>query len=403
MSRVVFVDDDPHVLAALVRAVHARDKTWPCERFTSAAAALARAQAGDIDAVVADVRMPGMDGIEFLARLKGDPRTQHVPVIMLTGHADMENKRSALELGAYDFVTKPADPEELWARLRNAVRLKSYEDRLREQNSILERQLTQSQRMEVVGLLASGIFHDLNNVLQSIIGRTQLAALKTDTMEQVQQDLKMALASAEHATRLTRQILSLGRPTDAPATVQDLVALIDESLQLLRVATPQNVRVHWDQPPNPVALAVDATQIHQILMNLCLNAAQAMPEGGTLTIALDIIRWDATEAGEHEDAPPGTYARLSVTDTGVGMDDATREQIFDPFFTTKGPGRGTGIGLSVVQRIVHNHGGFITVDSTPGQGTSFSVHLPCADRETATGAMKGEPTYGGEEARTVRG
>jgi signal transduction histidine kinase len=403
MSHVVFVDDDPHVLAALERAVHLREKTWPCESFTSAAAALVRIAQGDIDVVVSDVRMPGMDGVEFLLRLKGDPRTQHVPVIMLTGHADSGSKRSALELGAYDFVTKPADPEDLWARLCNAVRLKSYEDRLREQNSILERQLIQSQRMEVVGLLASGIFHDLNNILQSVIGRTELAACETEAMDQVQQNLKLALASAEHARRLARQILSLGRPTAAPREAHDLGALIDESLHLLAFAIPQNIRVAWDRPPVSAPLNADATQIHQIVMNLCTNAVQAMPGGGTLKVSLDVVEVDPSAAPELEEATPGTYARLGIADTGTGMDPSTCEQIFDPFFTTKEPGRGTGVGLSVVQRIVRNHGGVVTVDSTPGQGTSFFVHLPCTGAEIPDRAMDKGGTHVGQEACPVRG
>ncbi len=403
MSCVLFVDDEQHVLDGLKRMLHGQGFPHESTGVTSAAEALDRLGSEEIDVIVSDVRMPGMDGVELLARIKGTPGLQHIPVIMLTGYADAEAKRTAIHLGAYDFISKPADASELVARLENAMRMKRYEDTLRDQHAIMERQLLQAQKMEVVGLLASGLVHDLNNILASIVGYTELASLSAQDNPEIQTHLKRASDSGEHATKLVRQILNLGRRVDPDQVSCDLAVEVDDSLRLLRAAIPANVHIVWTKPEQTMAVDIDATQVHQILMNLCTNAVYAMNGNGTLTVQLDRSEVDPMEAATLGLERSGRFGQLIVTDTGPGMSKSTLQQIFDPFFTTKPKGKGTGIGLSVVQRIVENNGGVINAASTPGEGTTFTIYLPLVANSSATTATpKMGEYYVQQETNSIR-
>ncbi len=375
MQHILFVDDDPHVLSSLKRMLKSRPLGCTCEGLTSGPDAIRRIKRGGVDLVVSDIRMPGMDGLELLAELKQDTETRHIPVVMLTAVEDVDTRNTALELGAIDFLNKPPQLCEFMARLQNILRLKFYQDQLEEQNRTLERQLLQSQKMEIVGVLTSGIAHDLNNMLAHIMGNTELALLRVDD-EYLHQHLKRVADSTRHASRLVKQVLNVGKQRRSDNTICDLGTVVEESLELLSVSIPDSITVIWDGPAAPHFVAADATAMNQVLMNLFINAIDAMADGGTLTISLSETNVDTETLEKHQVSPASQYVKLDVSDTGAGIDKSTVDHIFEAFFTTKGSEQGTGLGLSVVDRIVKGLSGFITVESAREQGTTFSVYLP---------------------------
>ena len=378
MNKLLLVDDEPNVISSLKRQLNKLLKDYDIVGAHSAKEALDLIKRTDFDTIVHDIRMPGMDGIELLALLKANPKTKFIPVIVLTGCSERELKHKALDLGAYDFVNKPADPYELIARLRGSLRMKSYEDQLRDQNIILEQQLFQSQKMELMGLLASSVAHDLNNILAVISGNTELASIKAKNNKGVKANLDVALESCAHGTRLVQQILRLGRGSNSECELHDLKDIVDESIMLLSVIIPKDIDIVWPKPHSTCNVSVDQTQMIQVLMNLITNAVHAMNGSGTLTIGLAEVSTVDDSCIQSEKLSPGQYLRLSVADTGSGMDQSTLDHMFDSFFTTKEKGKGTGIGLSVVKRIVKKFDGLVTVESTVGVGTTFHVYLPAA-------------------------
>jgi signal transduction histidine kinase len=240
----------------------------------------------------------------------------------------------------------------------------------------LEQQLRQSQKMEALGTLAGGIAHDFNNILTAIGGNVQLAIEDLPPTHSASAPLGEVARAHTRAVDLVRRILTFSRKQDSHKAPVCLEAVVDEAVQLLRVSLPKTTAVHTGYASGlPIVLA-DTTQIHQVVMNLGTNASYAMKEsGGTLSFDLDVVSFPEETAVPSVDLTTGDYVRLSVTDTGIGMPPQVVDRLFEPFFTTKGDA-GTGLGLSVVHGIVREHGGTITVDSTPGQGTTFAVYLP---------------------------
>jgi nitrogen-specific signal transduction histidine kinase/ActR/RegA family two-component response regulator len=239
----------------------------------------------------------------------------------------------------------------------------------------LELKLIEAQKMESIGTLAGGIAHDFNNILSAIIGFSELASDSASDPESVKRDLKEVLKASIRAKDLVSQILTFSRKAEVKYTPIVLRTAIRESFQMLRHVLPSTIEIKQNLPDSGLVLA-DSTQIHQVILNLCTNAAHAMgEEGGTLEVSLSRVNLFSGEAHDLE-VPPGTYLKLSVSDTGLGMTEDILQRIFDPYFTTKEKGRGTGLGLSVVQGIVKSHGGAVTCKSSPGVGTDFNVYLP---------------------------
>ncbi|QXE89337.1 response regulator [Geomonas subterranea] len=240
----------------------------------------------------------------------------------------------------------------------------------------LERQLRQAQRMEAIATLAGGIAHDFNNNLASIITCTEMARDDVPPDSPLRELLDVVLKSSYRGRKLVKQILTFcckGEQERQPVQVESIV---NECLNLMRPSIPSSITVCSRLEQDQGLIMADPTQIHQIIMNLVTNASHAMRlKGGTLELALEDVTLDAETLGA-PDLPPGPYLKLTVKDSGHGMDQKTMEQIFDPFFTTKGHNEGTGLGLSVVHGIVRNHGGGITVSSRPGVGATFEVFLP---------------------------
>ncbi|RJQ42548.1 MAG: PAS domain S-box protein [Gaiellales bacterium] len=251
----------------------------------------------------------------------------------------------------------------------------------------LSEQLVQAQKMESVGHLAGGVAHDFNNLLTVIRGYVDLAISDIPGDSEAREELKQARKAADRAAELTRQMLLFSRREPMDISVVDLNASIIELLNMLNRLIGEGFRITTSFGERLGLVAVDVTYIEQVIMNLVVNARDAMPAGGEITISTRNARVDREYCHEHAEAYPGDFVRLSISDEGEGIDAETRQRIFEPFFSTKEVGKGTGLGLSVVYGIISQLGGWIEVDSVPGDGSVFHIYLPLADvRQDVPGA-----------------
>jgi signal transduction histidine kinase/CheY-like chemotaxis protein len=241
-------------------------------------------------------------------------------------------------------------------------------------------QLRDAQKMEPVGRLAAGVAHDLNNMLTPMLGFAQLLRFNLAGRPEAQESVEEIIGAAERSRDLVRQLLAFSRRQILDLKPVELPTIVCGMEKLLRSAIREDIELSIVAPPAGRTVLADAGQLEQVIMNLAVNAQDAMPRGGTLLIETGEAELDEAYCADHADVLPGLYAVLAMSDTGVGMDERTREHIFEPFFTTKGPGAGTGLGLATVYGTVKQHGGSICFYSEPGRGTTFKIYLPVADR-----------------------
>ncbi len=259
----------------------------------------------------------------------------------------------------------------------------------------LEAQFLRSQRLESIGTLASGIAHDLNNILAPILMSVGLLRQNLDDDES-KTLLSTIEISAERGADIVKQVLTFARGAEGDRILIQPRHLVNELAKMMSQTFPRNISVRTQISKNLAVLSGDATQLHQVLLNLCVNARDAMPDGGNLIIGAETKMLDEQGVGIHPDARPGRYVALRVTDSGMGIPRDVIDKIFDPFFTTKEQGKGTGLGLSTVIGIVRSHAGFVNVESEPGKGTTFRIYLPASDqsaeetREEAAPAPRGQ-------------
>jgi PAS domain S-box-containing protein len=266
----------------------------------------------------------------------------------------------------------------------------------------LERQLHHAQKMEAIGTLAGGIAHDFKNILQSIMGFSELLLLEKEEADPDCHKLRRILQSVERADQLTYQLLAFSRKIESVFQQVELNQVVERMVGLLRSTLPKMIDIDLQLGSHLEKVSADPAQIEQVLMNLCINARDAMPDGGRLAVTTANVVLGEQQCRVHPAAEPGMYVRLTVSDTGSGMDAGTLERIFEPFFTTKDVGKGTGLGLAIVYGIVQNHGGFISCASVPGQGTRFDLHFPavvCAATaaEQHSAEPRETPIEGGRE------
>jgi len=318
----------------------------------------------------------------------------------VAGHYGVGCRKSALVDGAYEceglFPHLGEDGKWLFfsaAPLRNlkgevtgAIEtLKDITERKRDEQEKerIEARLRQAQKMEAVGQLAGGVAHDFNNVLQAIHGYVELVLDGLPDDDECRAFVEEIRKAANRASALTRQLLAFSRRQVLQPACLDLNHLTEDLLTLVRRLIGENIQLDFLPSGDLGAVHADPGQIEQIVINLCVNARDAMPDGGTLTIKTRNAYLGDEYCAANPEAKPGCHVLLSIGDTGVGMDEATQERMFDPFFTTKRPGRGTGLGLATVHAIVQQHGGVISVRSTLGKGTVFDVYFPLAERPAA--------------------
>ena len=244
----------------------------------------------------------------------------------------------------------------------------------------LEYELRHSQKMESIGTLAGGISHDFNNILTAIIGYGSLLQMKMRDDDPLKHNVNQILASANRASNLTQGLLAYSRKQVLNPRLVNLNEIIIKVERLLERIIGDDVEFKRILTDKDVTVLADPGQIEQILMNIATNARDAMPDGGYLYIETQRVDLDEALAKAHDIRNPGTYAQILVTDSGMGMDQNTRERIFEPFFTTKDVGRGTGLGLAMVYGIIKQHLGFVEVESEIGMGTTLKIYLPIAQK-----------------------
>ena len=265
----------------------------------------------------------------------------------------------------------------------------------------VDARLAQAQRMESIGRLAGGVAHDFNNLLTVINGYSLLLLGKLDPADPLRASIKEIHKAGERAAGLTRQLLAFSRKQVLEPRVLDLNHEVDEMRPLLGRLVGEDVEVRVELSAEGGSIHADPHQLEQVIMNLVVNARDAMPQGGKLLIETASVELDASYAQSHPEARAGRHVLLAVSDTGVGMDEETRQRIFEPFFTTKGAGKGTGLGLPMVEGIVAQSGGHIEVYSEPGHGTTFKVYLPRVEAEAAADAGMPEAALALGGAETV--
>jgi two-component system, cell cycle sensor histidine kinase and response regulator CckA len=499
MARILIADDEPVILKVLAKFLKKPGR----EIFLAASAAealdLGRRHA-PLDVALLDKNLGDRSGLEVARELKG--MQEDLAVILITGYASLQSAIEAVQIGAYDYLTKPIDdPASLDLKVTNAeervrlarerralatalaeseeryrsifetspdaivlfepgsgrirdtnlaaeqafardgglagvgvadlfaesspgqptppggpavtgrrgdgstfeaeirpgtltlrgeelhtlaVRDVSARERLARERSQVEDQLRQAQKMDAIGRLAGGLGHDLGNMLAVVM--TYVDLLRVGAEGTVREDLEMAQVAAERAAQLVRQLMTLARQGPGNPVTASVNVGVAETVKLLRRSLPEDVALHTELGQELWLTLLDQSQLAQVLINLCVNARDAMAGGGQLTIATANL---AAEAPRPPGVPPGAWVLLSVRDTGIGMSSEVRNRIFEPFFTTKETGKGTGLGLSVVHGIVRQAGGFVAVESAPGQGTTLRLGFPrAAGAATQRGAAE---------------
>jgi signal transduction histidine kinase len=353
------------------------------------------------DIIISDFSLPSGDALKALAVAR--ERSPHTPFIFFSGTIGEEVAVETLRQGATDYVLKQR-PKRLTAAVRNAMR--SIAERLRvremeEEMRQLESQLLRAQRMESLGALVGGIAHDLNNALVPIIIGIEL--LEREKLSAEGDGMLQAMeSSARRSAELVRQMLLFARGGQSEKTDIDPAQHIKEIAKIISETFPKSIRCRTSIEKTSWHVQGVPTQLHQVLLNLCVNARDAMPRGGTLTLSVENLKVPAADALRHG-VEAGNYLCISVADTGEGIPPEATEKIFQPFFTTKGIGKGTGLGLSTCRSIVKNHAGFIVVRSKVGEGSEFRVYLPAGARKDSVVAAKkvAPPSGNGERILVV--
>ena len=285
------------------------------------------------------------------------------------------------------------------------TRLKQYaaelEQRIAEEARLSE-QLRHAQKMEAVGQLAGGVAHDFNNLLQVIRGFSEIARQGLDAKSEAHEAIASVLTATDRASILVRQLLSFARKQVLCVRLVDVNQIIRDLLPMLRPVMGERISLSHCSAVATAPVRADANQLEQVLINLCMNAREAMPEGGAVTLESDVMLADAEQCERQRLPRPGPYVRISVSDTGRGMDEETRRRAFEPFFTTKGPGVGTGLGLAIVHGIVAQHGGATKLHSEPGTGTTVHLYLPASAEEASSASVQtSQPARHGTETILV--
>ena len=337
-----------------------------------------------------DYRLPDMSGKTLVETLR--EKQYDVPFIVMTGFGDQKLAVDMMKMGARDYLVKDTDFIEFLPNVVNrAIQEMDTRRMLREaqkEKGILEQQLRQAQKMEAIGVLAGGVAHDFNNLLTAIHGYSTLAISEVDEDSTLYSKLLQVQRAAERAATLTRQLLLFSRKQAIQQKPVDISATVDDMIKMLQRLIGEDIRVIPRLDPDIWITMADVGNIEQVIMNLAVNARDAMPEGGSITFTAKNTVISDTDTLFIPNARSGKYVCLTVSDKGTGMNEETVQRIFEPFYTTKEEGKGTGLGLSVVYGIISQHNGFINVFSEIGIGTTFDIYLPASDTATKEKADK---------------
>ena len=382
--RVLLVEDSATDAKLILAEFRRHERTVECERVETRETLLSQLLGRPWDVVISDWSMPKFSALEALRVLY--ELALDLPFIIVSGTIGEETAAEAMRAGAKDYVLKdklgrlvPAVDREVLEHLGRIERRKSQaalrasEQRLRQS----EEQLRQAQKMEAVGRLAGGVAHDFNNVLSVIMVQSELIIEGLSATDPLRAEIELISNAASRAASLTRQLLLFSRHQVLERKLIDLDQLLLDLEKMLHRMLGEDIAIELSVGNSGGCVQADPSHIEQVILNLAVNARDAMPTGGRLIIETEHVILDETFVSMHVPACLGSHILLAVTDTGCGMDEATQQRIFEPFFTTKT--QGTGLGLSTVFGIVQQCGGTILVESEPGKGSIFKVYFPRVD------------------------
>jgi signal transduction histidine kinase len=356
--RILFLEDNPPDAALVEKALKKGGFPVSLKRVDTEEEFLREWKDFSPDLIFSDYTLPSFSGHAALALIrKTDPE---IPFIFVSGSIGEERAIEALKDGATDYVLK-----DRLGKLVPAVERALREVQERRDKKVLQAQLFQAQKLEAIGRLAAGVAHDFNNLLTAVAGYSELILQSPKIDPRLTRFAQEIHSAAGRATQLTKQLLAFSRREERSARILDLNQVVSHLEEMLRRLIGAPIALMSRLAPDLGSVYADPLQMEQVIMNLVVNAGDAMPQGGTIVIETSNV-----------DLEKGPHVSLAIRDTGCGMDGETLEKIFEPFFTTKELGKGTGLGLSVVFGIVKQSGGSIDVSSQPGKGTEFRIYFP---------------------------
>jgi signal transduction histidine kinase len=399
----LIADDSENDVLVLLRALRKAGYQPVYERVCTAPAMQAALQRETWDIVISDYEMPNFGGFEALQLLKASGHD--LPFILVSAVVSEETAVAAMKAGAHDYIMKrnlarlaPAIERELGEAQTRLAR-KAAEEALRQS----EEQLRQSQKLEAVGRLAAGVAHDFNNILTVITGHAELLLSQLDAHDPRRKNAERVEKAASQAAGLTRQLLTFSRKQVVEPRVVDVNALILNLENMLRPLLGEDINFRVVPDPGAARIKADPGQIEQVIMNLAVNARDAMPKGGKLTVTTANVTLDKNRLANLPGLSAGDYVMIAVADTGAGMSSEVKAHLFEPFFTTKPTGKGTGLGLATCFGIVKQNAGGIYVQSELDKGTTFKVYFPQVQSAPEPAPVRAAPTgaVGGNETVLV--
>ncbi len=377
-NAILLVEDDP-IQAVFVQAVLAPE--YDVIHVSTLNAALEQLSRRTFSALLLDLNLPDSGGDQTLASVH--TAVDKTPVVVLTASdSEMESER-VFRYGAQDYVRKADFSLQLIKRsLRYAMERKRLEDRI-----------VHGRKLEAIGELSAGVAHEFNNLLQAVTGYASMALTELDPESQPAKDIQRVLESGEQAARLTKQLLGFGRRVALRRETEDVNELLRDQTALIKPLLNGSIDLRCEVPNEPATAYIDSGELRQVVMNLCINARDAMKEhGGALTIRSELVEITQENAPSTIELWPGNYVRVQVEDTGCGMSPEVKARIFEPFFTTKSVGQGTGLGMSMVYGTLRQHGGGVDVRTEQGVGTCFDLYIPLSEEPEVACADEIRPT-----------
>ena len=426
---VLMVDDRPENLLSLEELL--RDQGYDLVRASSGNEALRLTLKRDFALVLLDVQMPEMDGFETAELMRANPKTKHIPIIFVTaGMKDLQFQFKGYDSGAVDYLAKPIEPlflqskvrifAELYRQRREIELYKNHLEELVEQRTAelrqtaaelktsheqlqldvtvqkrMEDQIRQTQKMDIIGQLAGGVAHDFNNMLTAILGSAELMERHVKDNSAALKLLGSIQQAANRSAELTGQLLTFSRKGQKNTVQVRIDTTIHDVISLLERTIDKKITLETKLAAKNTCVTGDPALLQNALLNLGVNARDAMPEGGVIKFASDNVELDSEYCRFSAfTIIPGTYIEISVSDTGVGITKEIISRMFEPFFTTKDVGKGTGLGLAAVYGTITGHHGCINVYSEPGVGTVFKLYLPLSDVKKAEVSSTDKPIHG---------
>lgn len=396
--RLLIVDDE--LVSRNIYSMQLSEKGYLIAQAVNGKEALEKIEEADkagelFDLVLLNVVMPNMSGYEVCRILRRKYPADKLPVLMLTAKDRVEDRVAELETGANDYLTKPFSRHELLARIHTQVSLKKLTDERRS----LESQLRRAQKMAAINTMAGGFAHDFNNIIGIILGNIELAIEDTPESSPTRFNLEEVRVASIRAKYVVKRIQSFTRQGEGKMKPIRLIQIVRESFETARTSIPSTIEIDIDVTAENDMIMADSSQIHQMIVNLVNNGVFEMRgNGGILNIGVENVVIDHNEVAEYDNISPGRYVRLTVRDTGKGIDPEIINRIFDPCFTTRKIGQGSGMGLSVVRGIVDNHNGSVMAESEPGQGATFLVFFPVVEKKPGSESEFDKKLFVGNES-----